>query len=196
MIIGLTGGIASGKTTVARLFAACDIDVIDSDRIAREVVAPGQPALEQVVRMFGSSILGKDGQLDRKQLRNIVFSDESKRRELEALLHPLIRSELLRQADASDTTYQVLEVPLLVEGGLHEQVDRVLVVDCNEDTQRQRLRDRDGVSATQAAAALAAQTNRKTRLAVADDVIVNDSVVTVLPGAVDELDHCYRLLSA
>jgi len=190
--IGLTGGIASGKSRVAGLFAARGVPVIDTDQIAREVVEPGQPALAELFQTFGDSILQPDGRLDRRALRERVFADPAARRRLEALLHPRILAELERRSAAAGGPYQVLVIPLLVEGGRRTEVDRVLVVDCPEDTQLARLLARDGETEAGAQAILAAQASRAVRLAAADDVIVNDGTLAELEAAVTALDARYR----
>ena len=172
--IGLTGGIASGKSTVANMFADLGVPVIDTDIIAREVVQPGQPALEEIREAFGDGIIAADGALDRPAMRAVVFSDEDARRRLEAILHPRIGEATREQADAAGGEYQVIVVPLLVESALRAFVDRVLVVDCDEETQVARLLARDAESETQARRILAAQSSRDERLAIADDVVAND----------------------
>ena len=172
--IGLTGGIASGKSTVANMFADLGVPVIDTDIIAREVVQPGQPALEEIREAFGDGIIAADGALDRPAMRAVVFSDEDARRRLEAILHPRIGEATREQADAAGGEYQVIVVPLLVESALRAFVDRVLVVDCDEETQVARLLARDAESETQARRILAAQSSRDERLAIADDIVAND----------------------
>ena len=172
--IGLTGGIASGKSTVADMFADLGVPVIDTDIIAREVVQPGQPALEEIREAFGDGIIAADGALDRPAMRAVVFSDEDARRRLEAILHPRIGEATREQADAAGGEYQVIVVPLLVESALRAFVDRVLVVDCDEETQVARLLARDAESETQARRILAAQSSRDERLAIADDIVAND----------------------
>lgn len=194
MKVGLTGGVASGKSTVALAFADLGAAVIDSDRIAREIVAPGQPALAEIVAAFGPGIVGEDGQLDRKSLREHIFSDSSRRAMLESILHPRIAAELDARADAADGPYQVLEIPLLLETGMQTQVDRVLVVDCPVDSQIRRLIERDGGTADDARRIVDAQTSRERRLAAADDVIVNDFSVDSLRRSVRALDRNYRRL--
>ena len=189
--VGLTGGIASGKTTVSRLFARLGVPIIDTDVIARDVVAPGTPLLQQVDQEFGPGLIGADGALQRRQLRERVFADPDARRRLEALLHPAIRAEVARQSAQATGPYHILVIPLLVEGQGRIPVDRVLVVDCPEDLQIQRLQARDGSSAAQARAMLAAQTSRPTRLAAADDVIVNDGDPGRLEAAVAALHQKY-----
>lgn len=192
--VGLTGGIASGKSTVAELFAARGVPVIDTDQIARDVVEPGQPALEAVVAAFGRDVLSTDGRLDRRRLRALVFADESRRRQLESILHPAIRAEMVRRAAAADGPYQVLIIPLLVEGGRNPFLDRVLVVDCSVETQVRRLLQRDAESEAQARAILGAQVTREQRLAAADDVITNDGPASELVPQVEALDRKYRAM--
>lgn len=194
--IGLTGGIASGKTTVADLFAGFGATVIDTDRIARDVVIPGAPALAALTRELGRGILDPDGNLDRHQLRERIFKDAATRRAVEGILHPAIISELIRQAQAAPGPYQVLVIPLLVEGGRRELVDRVLLVDCPEEMQIERLMSRDGETRENAALALAAQATRAERLHAADDVIANDGNPAKLVELVAGLDRKYRRLAA
>jgi dephospho-CoA kinase len=194
--VGLTGGIASGKSTVADLFAARGVPVLDTDRIAREVVEPGQPALAEVVREFGPAVLGPDGRLDRPALRTRVFADTVARRKLEAILHPAIRAELVRQSVAAGGPYQILVIPLLVEGGRVDTVDRVLVVDCPVETQLERLRARDDETPESAQRIIASQASREARLAAADDVITNAGRPDELAAQVAALDARYRSLAA
>lgn len=196
MIVGLTGGIASGKTTVANEFQALGVPVLDTDLIARQVVAPGSPGLEQVEVAFGREILSQDGGLDRARLRALVFADPGARKTLEAITHPLIRQELARQAAAAVGDYQIHVIPLLVESGLEGEVDRVLLVDCPEATQLERLCDRDGETDRSARQMLAAQASREARLAAADDVVLNDGSRSELVGSVAILDRFYRRLAA
>ena len=192
--IGLTGGIASGKSTVAALFAARGVPVLDTDQLARDVVEPGQPAFGEVVATFGPDVLGPDGRLDRPRLRARVFADPDARARLEALLHPAIRAELARRADAAGGPYQVWVIPLLVEGGQVDRVDRILVVDCPEEVQLSRVMARDGGTEEAARAILSAQASREQRLAEADDVIVNDGSEADLAPQVAALDEKYRAL--
>lgn len=177
-VVAITGGIGSGKTTVANQFAALGIEVVDADLIAREVVAPGTPALAAIVNHFGPEILTEQGLLDRRVLRERIFSDPAAKSWLNALLHPIIRSEMLRQCAAVSSPYCLLVVPLLVENRLTELADRVLVIDVDEATQIERTCRRDGVSREQAEAILASQANRSERLAMADDVLDNQSGTT------------------
>ena len=193
--IGLTGGIASGKSTVADLFGALEVPVIDTDKIAREVVEPGQPPLEKLVERFGTGILTPDGHLDRPKLRDIVFSDPKARADLEALTHPAIGSAVEAMAAAAGGPYQILVIPLLVEKGLGKRLDRVLVVDCPETLQLQRLQARDGSSPAQAQAILDAQASRTARLKAADDVIRNESDVAALRQQVEALHRRYLELA-
>ena len=177
-VVAITGGIGSGKTTVANQFAALGIEVVDADLIAREVVAPGTPALAAITSHFGPEILTEQGLLDRRVLRERIFSDQAAKSWLNALLHPIIRSEMLRQCAAVSSRYCVLVVPLLVENRLTELADRVLVIDVDEATQIERTCHRDGVSREQAQAILASQASRSERLAMADDVLDNQSGTT------------------
>ena len=193
--IGLTGGIASGKSTVAGLFAALEVPVIDTDQIAREVVEPGQPPLEKLVERFGAGILTPDGHLDRPKLREIVFSDPKARADLEALTHPAIGSAVQARAAVAGGPYQILVIPLLVEKGYQKHLDRVLVVDCPEALQLQRLQARDGTSPVQARAILEAQASRAARLKAADDMIRNESDVAALRQQVQALHRRYLQLA-
>lgn len=177
-VVAITGGIGSGKTTVANQFAALGIEVVDADLIAREVVEPGTPALTAIASHFGPGILDEQGRLDRRALRERIFSDPAAKSWLNALLHPIIRSEMLRQCAAANSPYCLLVVPLLVENRLTELADRVLVIDVDEATQIERTCRRDGVNREQAQAILASQANRSERLAMADDVLDNQSGTT------------------
>lgn len=193
--VGLTGGIASGKTLVSRLFAAHGVPVIDTDELAREVVAPGSAGLAAVRARFGDAVIAPDGQLDRRALRARVFADPAARRDLEAITHPRIRALVEQRAAAAQGPYQVHVVPLLVEAGREASVDRVLVVDCPEALQIARLLQRDGGGREQAEAILAAQATRAQRLAVADDVIVNDGDPRQVEAAVAALHDRYIALA-
>jgi dephospho-CoA kinase len=190
--IGLTGGVASGKSTVAALFAARGIVVLDTDVIAREVVGPGSKALAALVNALGGGILDVGGRLDRAELRRRLFADAATRREVEAILHPAILAELEWQAGHAAGPYQVFVIPLLVESGLEYLVDRVLVVDCPEEEQLRRLMARDGETRAGALAMLEAQASRERRLAAADDVIDNAGPASGLPTQVEALDRKYR----
>lgn len=193
--VGLTGGIASGKSTVAKLFAALGVPIIDTDRVAREVVEPGQPPLERLIERFGASILTPDGHLDRPKLRDIVFSDPKARADLEALLHPAIGTAVQALSRAAGGPYQILVIPLLVEKGLTAEVDRVLVVDCDEELQIRRLQARDGSTLEQARAILGAQASRAARLKAAHDVIRNGGDLGALSEQVSTLHSRYLELA-
>lgn len=194
--IGLTGGIASGKSTVAAMFEALGVPVVDTDVIAREVVEPGEPGLSAVAAEFGDQVLAPDGRLDRRRLRAVVFADDAKRRRLEAILHPLIRARVLERLEAfGDIPYAIVVVPLLVETDFGKLVDRVLVVDVPAETQLDRLVARDGIGRAEAEAMLAAQVDRTTRLAHADDVIDNAGDRASAHAAVERLHQRYLQLA-
>jgi dephospho-CoA kinase len=193
--VGLTGGIASGKSTVAKFFGAVGVPIIDTDQVAREVVEPGQPPLERLVERFGRAILTADGHLDRPKLREIVFSDPRARADLEALTHPAIGNAVEAWSAAAGGPYQILIIPLLVEKNLASQLDRVLVVDCDEELQIRRLQARDGSTVEQARAILNAQTSRTARLKSAHDVIQNDGDLSVVRDQVSALHARYLELA-
>ena len=201
MRVALTGGIASGKSTVAALFAALGVPIIDLDDVAREVVEPGTALLAQVLVRFGPTVRSVDGTLDRRALREIVFHDTAARRDLEALLHPAIRARTEQRiaaiggADASSPTvsspYVIVVIPLLAETRSAAHYDRVLLVDCDESLQRKRLSERDGSNAASVEAALAAQTSRAARRAVATEVILNELGSADLTPQVEALHAQY-----
>lgn len=193
--IGLTGGVASGKSLVAKKFVALGASLVDTDVIAREVVAPGEPGLAAIRKVFGPSVLDEDGNLDRAAMRELVFDDAAKRKALENLLHPRIRARMLEQIAASKGPYTIVAVPLLVESGFAALFDRVLVVDCPEETQIARLMRRDRINEQDAAAMLAAQTSRAMRLATADDVIDNSGTLDATNAQVEALHHRYLELA-
>jgi dephospho-CoA kinase len=194
--IGLTGGIASGKSTVEQRLIELGVPVVNADDSARAVVAHGQTGLAAVVERFGGGVLRPDGELDRPALRNLIFQSPEKRRDLEAILHPLIREHMERQAAGAVGPYLVLSIPLLVESsGARDRVDRILVVDADESQQVQRLMTRDSVSVEQARAVLAAQASRTDRLKAADDVLLNSGSVAELRQAVDRLHQRYLELA-
>ena len=196
MIVALTGGVASGKTAVSERFAALGVPVVDTDVLAREVVAPGAPGLAEIEAAFGPEIVAPEGGLDRAALRQRIFDDPAARRRLQAILHPRIADEAHRQLAALDAPYAILVVPLLIESGLFADADRVLVVDVPEQVQVDRLVKRDGSTRDQARAMLAAQATREQRLARADDVIDNTGTRAELMQRIDELDLEYRELSS
>jgi len=195
MRIGLTGGIASGKSIVADMFADHGVPIIDTDLIARQIVMPGNPALDEIKVLFGDKIIADDGALDRSALRKLVFADTGQRRQLEAIMHPRIQQETIDQATAAGGDYQLIVVPLLTDSPLKDLVDRVLVVDCDQKTQIQRLLDRDDESLQQAQRILAAQASREERLAIADDVIDNDASLDATRSQVDTLHDTYQQLA-
>ena len=195
LIVGLTGGIGSGKTTVSDVFARLGVPVIDTDILARGLVVRGQPALNAIVERFGSEYLDESGNLNRNQLRKRIFADPIARQHLEAILHPAIRSELRRQLMALEALYCIVVVPLLLETGMTDMVHRVLVVDIPETLQLSRVISRDSVDETQARRILAAQVKRNERLARADDIIDNRGGLTDLEHQITTLHHQYQALA-
>lgn len=193
--IGLTGGIASGKTTVSDMFAELGATVIDTDVIAREIVAPGEPALDEIGEAFGAEVLCDDGSLDRTAMRKIIFADDAARQKLEAILHPRIQAETLREAASAVGPYMLIVVPLLANSPLRVHLDRILVVDCLESTQIERLLARDAESEDQARRILAAQASREERLAIADDVIENNTTLDALAAQVSAFHDRYMALT-
>ncbi|RYD15554.1 MAG: dephospho-CoA kinase [Lysobacteraceae bacterium] len=193
--VALTGGIASGKSAVSDRFGALGADVIDADLVSRELVAPGGAALAEIAAAFGPGVLASDGSLDRRAMRAIVFADDARRRGLEAILHPRVRDILRERAHAGAAAYAVLVIPLLVESGHYDWVDRVLVVDVPRELQRARLVARDGITPTLADAMLDAQASREQRLAIADDVITNDGTLADLDARVRDLHERYLALA-
>jgi dephospho-CoA kinase len=192
--IGLTGGIASGKSTVAERFTELGVPVIDADVAARVVVEPGKPALAEVIKRFGTGVVDKHGELDRRALRTLVFADPGLRRDLESILHPRIRAYMEESAAAAIGPYVVMAIPLLVEAGSRSQVDRILVVDVDESVQLRRLVARDVISMEQARSILASQATRSARLAAADDVLPNAGSIMDLRRHVDVLHTRYLQL--
>lgn len=197
-VVGLTGGVASGKSEVERRFAARGVTVADADIAAREAVATGSEGLDAVVDAFGGGVLQADGGLDRARMRRIVFADDDARRRLEAIVHPQVRLRLRRACEAAPGPYAIAAIPLLAEGGREHYpwIDRVLVVDVPREVQLARLQRRDGIDVALAGRMLAAQVDRATRLELADDVIYNDGPLDALDGHVAALDTRYRRLAA
>jgi dephospho-CoA kinase len=193
--IGLTGGIGSGKSTVAALFATKGVPVIDTDEIARDVVRVGSPTYAAIINTFGKAILDEQAAIDRARLRERVFSDPGARRQLEVILHPRIRSEVETQLARLNAPFCILVVPLLIETDFHKLVDRILVVDADEASQIARTMARSGLPRTAVEAILAAQTDRATRRARADDLITNSGDVSELAPQVDALHDRYLALS-
>lgn len=193
--VGLTGGIGSGKTTASDYFAQRGAAVIDTDRIARELVEPGQPALQEIVALFGAAVLDAGGRLKRETLREQVFADPAQRRRLEAVLHPRIRARADELAAAARAPYCIFVIPLLVETAYPYDLDRVLVIDAPEAQQYRRIRARNGLDDDAIAAILASQASREQRLQAADDVVVNDGDLDHLYRQLDRLDKVYRGLA-
>lgn len=196
--IGLTGGIASGKSALEQAFTARGIAVADADLLAREVVRPGEPALAAVAERFGRDVLMADGQLDRAALRVRVFGNEEERRALEAIVHPAIRRRLEEICRQATSPYAIATIPLLTEGGgraAYPWLHRILVVDTPTEVQKQRLMQRDGIDAVLADKMMAAQASRANRLALADDIVVNDGDITHLQRAADDLHRRYLALA-
>jgi len=197
-IIGVTGGVASGKSEVTRRFEALGITVADADVAARTAVAPGSIGLAAVVEAFGESVLAADGGLDRAAMRQRVFGDEAARRRLEHIVHPLVRTQLQRECEAAASPYAIAAIPLLTEGGGRSKypwLQRILVIDVAVEVQRLRLMQRDGIDAALADRMIAAQASRAQRLAIADDVIVNDAGLESLERQILALDRRYRVLA-
>ena len=194
-VVGLTGGIGSGKSTVAGMFAALEIDLIDADVAAREVVAPGTTALAEIVEHFGPDILMADGSLDRRGLRRIIFHQRQEKHWLETLLHPLIRRWLTQQISDRRSAYCLLISPLLLETGQAEMVDRILVVDVSVETQIARTLARDGGEESTVRAIIAAQIGRNQRLEHGDDIIDNDLPLQTLRQRVETLHQQYLTLA-
>ncbi|MFC0445839.1 dephospho-CoA kinase [Pseudidiomarina halophila] len=195
-VLGLTGGIGSGKTTVSDLFASQGIEVVDADVIARHIIDKDTPALAAVTERFGGQALQQDGALNRAWLREKIFAEPDEKQWLNELTHPLIRKQILEQLKAADSPYVILSAPLLVENNLTKFCDRVLVVDVSEDTQRERTLKRDNVSAEQIEQILAAQATRQDRLNAADDVINNDGPLEDLAPQVAKLHQNYLKFAA
>lgn len=198
-LIGLTGGVASGKSEVERRFAALGIHVEDADRAAREAVAPGSEGLAALVAAFGAGILAGDGALDRAAMRRRVFADDAARRTLEAIVHPRVRVALREACLAAPGPYAIAAIPLLAEGGgrdAYPWLDRILVVDVPRETQLARLLQRDDIDQALAERMLGAQATRERRLAIADDVLVNDGTLQDLDAPIAALHSQYLALAA
>ena len=196
LIIGLTGGIGSGKTTITNYFLALGVEIIDADIIAREVVAVNSPALKAIAQRFGDDYIQADGQLNRALLRSRIFSNKVDKLWLNELLHPLIRVNIIKQTKEAKSAYCILVAPLLIENNLLELVDRVLIVDVSETTQITRTLLRDSSCAQEVKAIIASQTNRAARIKVADDIISNDnSPLSEIKAAVLSLDKKYLALT-
>ncbi len=195
-LVGLTGGIASGKTAASSRLAALGVEIIDTDLLAREIVQPGEPALAEIAAVFGNSVLAADGTLDRAALRQRVFAAAEDRKTLERITHPRIQALASTRIASVRGLYAVLVVPLLVGSPLASVMDRILVIDCLEKTQFTRLLQRDGSDERTARAILAAQASRSERLDLADDVIRNDGTLNALSQNIDALNAYYRTRAA
>lgn len=189
--VALTGGIASGKSAAANVFRELGVPVIDTDRIARAIVEPGERGLQALTRELGPGILDSNGRLDRASLRRRIFSDATLRGRVDALLHPMILERVEEELDRLDAPYAVIEIPLLAETGLSEDFDRVLVIDADDSVRIARLRQRDGASFEEAQAALRAQASREARLRIATEVIENNGSRAELAAAVRRLHENY-----
>lgn len=197
--VGLTGGIASGKSAADSAFAALGVTVIDADVIARELVEPGQPALDKIASHFGSEVLASDGQLDRAMLRRRIFANPDDKAVLESILHPRIRAELQARTAAAAGDIAIASIPLLTEGGgrdAYPWLDRILVIDVSVETQRTRLMARDGIDAQLAEQMIGAQASRAARLSIADDILRNEDTLDALQQRVIELHRFYQRLAA
>ncbi|WP_241086173.1 dephospho-CoA kinase [Candidatus Vondammii sp. HM_W22] len=195
LTIGLTGGIGSGKTAVTDIFLDLGVPIVDADQVAREVVEPGQPALEEIITQLGTDLLLTDSQLDRKALRKKIFENPQAREILEQILHPKIRRQMWERLENPTYPYAILSIPLLIETGQNSRVDRVLVVDCPVSLQIERIRKRDRISLNQAKAIIAIQCSREQRLSAADNIIDNAGGLEMLPSAVEELHRRYMKIA-
>lgn len=195
LIVALTGGIGSGKSTVADAFARHGVPIIDTDVIARELVTPGQPALTEIAAYFGDEVMTPDGQLDRARLREKIFAEPAQRQALEQMLHPRIRDEVRHRIETLQSPYCLVVIPLFTETGDYPFVDRVLVVDADEDTRIHRTMARDHLSREQVEQILASQSSRAERLALADDIVDNSSEPDELMEQVDKLHQKYLALA-
>jgi len=193
--IGLTGGIGSGKSTVAKYFAELGVAIIDADKIARELVATGTPALTKIVEHFGNKILTSRDELDRKYLRKLIFNNPKQKQWLERLLHPLIYHEMENQLQQVKSPYCILVIPLLVETQQEKLVDRILIVDAPQEQQINRTIKKNKISEKEVKTIIATQANREQRLASADDIIYNDNSLTKLKQQVQQLHQKYLILS-
>lgn len=197
LVVGLTGGIGSGKTTAANYFSALGAGVIDTDKIAHELTQAGNKATNVIRQTFGEQFIAADGALNRKEMRSLVFSDSNSRHKLEAILHPMIRDEVVQRIRFSSAPYVIVVVPLLLEtGGYHEIIQRVVVVDCSERAQIARATARAGLDVQTMRAIMAAQLPRNERLRQADDVIVNDADLPNLERQVEALHRKYLVLAS
>lgn len=195
LVIGLTGGIGSGKTAASDYFASLGITIVDADLASRSVVQPGQPALKKIAEQFGDNMINTDGNLNRSALRELVFADKQALKALEAITHPAIRTELLDQLEQSQSPYTILVSPLLLETNQHQLTDRVLLIDAEEQAQLDRTVQRDKVPSTQVEAIMAAQMPRTARLSKANDIALNDGDLAALHAKLDTLHQTYLELA-
>lgn len=195
-VVGLTGGIGCGKSAVTNCFIALGVPVIDADLVAREVVEPGRPALQEIVAQFGPKTLLSDGALNRNWLREHIFTNPAAKTTLEGILHPRIRSEMQRKLSKFETPYAIFSIPLLFETGQDKDVDRILVVDCPPEIQIRRVTQRDDASDEQTKSIIASQIDRASRLSRADDIIDNSGHLADLPPKVAQLHRKYLKLAA
>ncbi len=194
--IGLTGGIGCGKSTVSDLFSKLNIPVIDADLIAHQLVEPGEPALDLLVQHFGSEILSLDGHLHRARLREIVFTDRDKKKELELILHPLIYQKMQAEYDKQHSPYCIFSIPLLIETNMTAFVDRILVIDCPLEIQISRVRQRDDISRERILSIINSQVSHQTRIEYANDVIDNSKSTKQLAEQVKKLHNQYLVLNS
>jgi dephospho-CoA kinase len=190
-VVGLTGGIGSGKTAASDYLADKGVTVVDADLVSRLVVQPGQPALQAIAARFGNQVIQADGTLDRRALREIVFADPAARKDLEAITHPAIAAEIFRQLQVSTSPYTLLVSPLLLESSQHRMAQRILLIDVPEDLQLSRTASRDQVAQTQVKAIIAAQMSRADKRQRADDIVVNDTDLASLHRQLDALHETY-----
>lgn len=195
--IGLTGGIASGKTTVCNLFKDLSVEIIDADVISHELSKKGGAAFEEIIEAFEDEIIGNDGELDRKKLRSIVFNDNTKRKILEGIIHPKVLLSINEKIKASQSDYLIISVPLMIETGMNAMMDRVLLIDCNVETQIERLSQRDQSSREEAIKIIESQASIESKRELSDDRIINNNETSIeeLTLKVKELDDFYRNLN-
>ena len=195
--IGLTGGIASGKTTVCDLFKELSVEIIDADVISHELSKKGGAAFEEIIEAFEDEIIGNDGELDRKKLRSIVFNDDSKKKILERIIHPKVLLSINEKIKASQSDYLIISVPLMIETGMNAMMDRVLLIDCNVETQIERLSQRDQSSREEAIKIIESQASIESKRELSDDRIINNNETSIeeLTLKVKELDDFYRNLN-
>jgi len=193
--IGLTGGIASGKSTLCQLFSNHDVPIIDADIIARDLVKPGQIALDEIIHCFGQEIIQADGTLNRPSLRKLIFSDAKAKAQLETILHPKISQQLQQRSDALNSPYCILAIPLLIESKLQDSIDRILVIDLSPELQLERLCQRDNISISDAQLMINSQCSQEQRLSFADDIINNNHSFADLKKIIFNLNQKYRKLA-